>query len=221
MLPMPASWEVQDKLSPPQLDLRSGFSRGKRLRERIGLCQDGGAPTCLCLSCPHSHCCRQGLRAGDALCWAAGSGHGARLREPRDGSKEEPGTSASPATPATGVTSPPCWPPETSCLLHPANQAASGACTEGGKAPTGMGVCGAAQSREGLGMVPGELGGSRSHRWAGCRRQPWLWWEQDVFVHMDMCVSAHLRRGSQAGECVTTIWGRPRGPARAEQASPG
>lgn len=125
------------------------------------MCWDGLPPTtCLCLSFPDSHCCRQRLRAGDALCWGAGSGHGARLWEPRDGSEEEPGTSASPATPATGVTSPPCWPPETSCLLHPANQAASGASTEGGKAPTGMGVRRVVQSSEGLGMVPGELGGS-------------------------------------------------------------
>lgn len=177
---MPASWEVQDTLSPPQLDLRSGFSRGKRLREGIGVVLGWwGPPTCLCLSFPHSHCCRQGLRAGDALCWGAGSGHGARFWEPRDGSEEEPGTSASPATPATGVTSPPCWPPETSCLLHPANQAASGASTEGGKAPTGMGVRGVAQPSKGLGMVPRngwqqhptggqDAGSSRASGGAGC-----------------------------------------------------
>lgn len=188
---MPASWEVQDKLSPPQLDLRSGFSRGKRLREGIGVVLGWwGPPTCLCLSFPHSHCCRQGLRAGDALCWGAGSGRGARLWEPRDGSEEEPGTSASPATPATGVTSPPCWPPETSCLLHPANQAASGASTKRGKAPTGMGIRGVAQPREGLGMVPRCWVAAASHGWAGCRRQPCLWWS-GVCLYAWICACLH------------------------------
>ncbi|XP_061204844.1 spidroin-2-like [Neopsephotus bourkii] len=99
------------------------------------------------------------LQAG-AQCGRLGSGYGAELWEPRDGSEGEPGTPASTATTTTGVTRPLCRPPRNSCLPEPGEQAASGTSTEGAKAPTGR----------------------------------------------------------QAGECVTTIWGRPRGPARAEPA---
>lgn len=131
---------MQDGLNSPCLDLQEGFSGGKRLMKGIGIALGsvglGGLPTRLRLFSPGRHCCRQGLRVGDALCQWLGSGNGAELWEPRDGSEGEPGTPASTASTTTGVTSPPCWPPRNSCLPE---QAASGTSTEGAKAPTGRG----------------------------------------------------------------------------------
>lgn len=105
-----------------------GLGRGLGLRQALLVL--GGPPTQPFSS--GSHCCTQGCRVRDALCWQAGSGHGARLCESRDGTEEEPSTSASPATPTTGVTTSPCWPPKTSSLPKPAKKAAPGASTEGG-----------------------------------------------------------------------------------------
>lgn len=65
--------EAQGRLSSARLDLRRGFSGGKRLREGIGVAPGsvkvgGPPPAWLRLSFLNSRCCGQGLRVGDTLC---------------------------------------------------------------------------------------------------------------------------------------------------------
>lgn len=76
----------------------------------------------------------------------------------------------------------------------------------------------------GWGWFLGSRVAAASREWAECGWQPRLWWElgaSGVCLYAWVCVSTRLRHGGRAEECVTTIWGRPRGPARAEPASPG
>lgn len=42
-----------------------------------------------------------------------------------------------------------------------------------------------------------------------------------VRLYVWVCACPHTCTSGQARECVTAIWGRPQGPARAERASPG
>lgn len=215
-LPAPGSREAQGRLSPPRLDLRRGFSRGKRLREGIGVASGsvgvgGSPPAWLRLSFPNGCCCGQGLRAGDALCWRAGSGHRARLWEHGDSSRGEAGTPTSPATPATGVTGPTCQTSKTSCLPELAERAASYAGAEGGKTPTGMGPCGgnvgSRNPARGWGRSPGS--GWQQHRGSGqaAAGSPVSGGSRGAFVRMGMCVPARLRRRGWAGECVSPQFG--------------
>lgn len=73
----------------------------------------------------------------------------------------------------------------------------------------------------GWGQSPGGWVAVAWRKQACCSRQPCLRWERGAFVRLGMCVPARLRHGRRDRECVTAIWGRPRGPARAERASPG
>lgn len=164
MLPMPASWEVQDKLSPPQLDLQSRFSRAKRLREGIGLCWDGrggrmpvsSLPTAAGRGSEQGMLCagQQDLGPGSGSPEMAARGNLAP-RPPRP-----PLPRGSPALHA-GPPRPPA------CSIQPTKQPQVPAPREV-KHPLVWGYVGWDSLGRGWGRSPGSWVAAASRRWAGC-----------------------------------------------------
>lgn len=182
------------------------------------MCWDGGAPPHACVFPSHTATAadrgsEQGMLCAGGQDQAMGPGSGSpemaarRNLAPRP--PRPPLPQGSPALRA-GPQRPPA------CSIQPTKQHQVPAPREV-KHPL---VWGWHSPARGWGWSPG-MGGSSIPRVGRMQAAAVLLVERGVFVRVDMCVSAHLRCGSQAGECVTTIWGRPRGLARAEQASPG